>query len=240
MEEIKLWEVGGHVRDHILGKTCKDIDMAVEASSWDAMREFVHKNTKKIFLEKPEFLTIRAMGFDNLPKDFVLCRKDGTYSDNRRPDFVEPGTILDDLSRRDFTVNAIARNPETGEIFDPFFGIADVRAGLIRCVGDTEKRFGEDSLRIIRAFRFSITKSFVIHKEILDVIWSAPNKWADAIDSVSEERIREELHKCFHFNTCSTVEQIGKIFPTQILEVIFDGNLWLEPTCKSRKGAKND
>jgi len=114
---IKLFEVGGHVRDGLLGIKSKDIDMAVEAPSWEAMREFVKHNTKKIFLEKEEFLTIRAMGHDGLPKDFVLCRKDGAYSDGRRPDTVEAGTIFDDLARRDFTVNAIAKEVTTVKKF---------------------------------------------------------------------------------------------------------------------------
>lgn len=230
---VKIWEVGGHVRDSLLGIQSKDIDMAVEASGWKEMREFVIANTQKIFLEKPEFLTIRAMGNDGLPKDFVLCRKDGAYSDGRRPDSVEPGNILDDLSRRDFTINAIARDPETGKLFDPFDGASDLSAGIIRCVGKTEERFEEDALRILRAIRFAVTKGFILDHEIADGILQNP-EWAAKLAAVSPERIREEMLKCFRHSTTRTLWMLMTVH-SSFHKAIFDATgIWLKPTLEDK------
>ena len=111
---MHIYQVGGSLRDECLGRPCKDFDFSVEAPSYEAMREHLVQDGYTIFLEKPEYLTIRARFPKGHPQervcaDFVLCRKDGFYSDGRRPDTVEPGTIYDDLARRDFTMNAMAR-----------------------------------------------------------------------------------------------------------------------------------
>lgn len=125
MSSIKFYQVGGSVRDSFIGLKSKDIDYAVEAPSFDAMREAIKERGGEIFLETPQFLTIRA----NVPGmgacDYVLCRKDGEYVDGRRPETVTAGTILDDLARRDFTMNAIAI-AEDGTILDPFDGRKDI------------------------------------------------------------------------------------------------------------------
>lgn len=227
---IKVFEVGGHVRDHLLGIKSKDIDCSVEANSFQEMLEFVETNTKKIFQIKEEFVTIRAMGHDGLPKDFVLCRKDGAYSDGRHPDSVEIGTIFDDLARRDFTVNAIARNVETGEILDPFHGRDDLEAMTLRCVGSAKERFGEDALRVVRAIRFSITKGFEPNQEIWDVLTDP--KWAMTLENVSKERIREELLKCFKHDTTKTIMFLFRIHPQFLHEFFENGEMemWLKPT----------
>src|SRR4051812_36297006 len=118
---VHLYEVGGHVRDSLLGIKSKDIDFAVEAESFMELFNWLNAQKFDIFLITEEYGTIRARfpkGHVNagLTADFVLCRKDGNYSDGRRPDSVSPGTIFDDLARRDFTVNAMARDLETGEL----------------------------------------------------------------------------------------------------------------------------
>lgn len=234
---IKIWEVGGHVRDSLLGIESKDIDMAVEAPSWEAMRAHVVENTKQIFMEKPEFLTIRAMGFDGLPKDFVLCRKDGAYSDGRHPDSVEPGTILDDLKRRDFTINAIARDPETGELFDPFKGSVDLEDKILRCVGSAKERFEEDALRIIRALRFMITKDLSVDFHIGSALFGSTSPpgsdWGTSLKSVSTDRIREELDKCFRHDTKKTLHWVSRLNQS-IFDAIFINELWLKPTTEKR------
>lgn len=227
---IKTFEVGGCVRDSILGVSSKDIDIAVEAESYDAFKQFVTESTKKIFLEKPEFFTIRALDFDNQAKDFVLCRKDGAYSDSRHPDEVSVGTILDDLARRDFTMNAIAKivNPvgnDHGSFLDPFGGIVDLKDKVIRAVGSAEKRFDEDPLRIIRAMRFSITKQMQLSDEIAEVF--ADSSWAERLSSVSKDRIREELNKCFEFSTLDTLRFFEKISKSYS-EFIFGERLSLQ------------
>lgn len=125
---IRIFEVGGCVRDEILGVPSKDIDFAMEAPSFQAMKEYMEAENFKIFLETPEYFTIRAK-FPNssLVADFVLCRKEFGYSNNRHPDLVEVGTIYDDLSRRDFTINAIAKSLDSGEFLDPHNGIDDLK-----------------------------------------------------------------------------------------------------------------
>jgi tRNA nucleotidyltransferase (CCA-adding enzyme) len=231
---VKIWEVGGHVRDSLLGLKSKDVDMAVECSGWDEMRSFVAANTQKIFLEKPEFLTIRAMGNDGLPKDFVLCRKDGTYSDGRRPDSVEPGTILDDLRRRDFTVNAIARDPITGGLFDPFNGAEDLQEKRLSCVGNPWDRFNEDSLRILRAIRFKITKDLRMDEKMKNTLVVDARHWTEQLKNVSPERIREEVLKCFRHDTVEAMVMFNWLY-RPMREVIFnDAGIWLKPTMEGK------
>lgn len=239
---IRLFEVGGHVRDSLLGIESKDIDMAVEAPSYEAMLEFVESHTRKVIRDKngtpigSEFLTIRAIGHDGLGKDYVLCRKDGDYSDGRRPDSVEPGTIIDDLRRRDFTVNAIARDVSTGEILDPFGGQQDLKISRLKCVGLAEERFSEDALRILRAARFCITKNFWPDDEISFILSShASSSWCSLLQSVSPERIREELYKCFNYDTVKTMWFLQSKMPGFIPSLFNDRTgIWLKPTMEKR------
>lgn len=226
---IQVFKVGGAVRDEFLGVESKDIDYAVEAPSFEAMREFIASNGK-IYLEKPEFFTIRAKiaGED---ADFVLCRKEHGYTDGRRPDLVTPGDIYDDLSRRDFTINAIAIHIGQGTVVDPHNGVVDIQRKLLRCVGNAEDRFSEDSLRMIRAVRFAITKGFALD-------WDIQNALHDRgllhnLENVSRERIREELNRCFKFNTLATLKLFER-FPKLRNVVFSDSDLWLEATNKSK------
>jgi tRNA nucleotidyltransferase (CCA-adding enzyme) len=223
---IRTFQVGGAVRDRLLGLKHKDIDFAVEAPSFDDMREHVKSTCKTIFLEKPEFLTIRALHPTMGAVDFVMCRKDGAYSDGRRPDTVEAGTIFDDLARRDFTVNAMALD-EQGNLIDPHGGQRDLDSRLLRCVGTPSERFSEDSLRILRAIRFSITKGFDWDEEI-DMILNQPSLWLPKLEAVSTERVREELHKCFAFSTVKTLNVLRDL-PFAWSEMFFN-ELWLKPT----------
>src|ERR1035438_8197642 len=103
---IKCYQVGGFVRDRLLGVKSKDLDYAVECADYPTMLRWI-QSQGKVYLEQPEFWTVRAH-IGKLPADYVLCRKDGQYGDGRRPDSVSVGTLLDDLARRDFSVNAIA------------------------------------------------------------------------------------------------------------------------------------
>src|SRR5690606_30256826 len=116
MTAIQMFEVGGCVRDDLLGIPTKDVDFTVVAPSFDAMRDHLIREGFRIHVESPEFVAIRAGVPEGHPlrertkdADFVLARKDAPTGDGRRPDFVEPGTLMDDLARRDFTVNAMAR-----------------------------------------------------------------------------------------------------------------------------------
>lgn len=200
---VKLYKVGGCVRDEILGLKSKDIDYAVTASSYEEMKDYLISLEANIFLEKPEYLTIRAKvkGED---ADFVLCRKDGAYSDGRRPDSVKIGTIEDDLARRDFTMNAIAID-ENGNYIDPFNGVLDIKLGIIKCVGSSD-RIREDSLRMLRALRFAITKKFIMGYEIERILHNEYN----LLKNISRERIYEELNRMFSFSTELTYHYMCK------------------------------
>lgn len=223
--DIKLYEVGGHVRDRLLGIDSKDIDYAVEAPSYTDFRNYVYQNTRQVFLEKPEYFTIRALA-DIGPVDYVMCRKDGHYSDNRRPDLVKPGTIYDDLDRRDFTINAIAYDIESKTYIDPHNGQSDLQDRVIRCVGNTD-RLIEDPLRILRAIRFAITKKFWLHSTIFQILSQSENEnyWSLLLSSVSKERRREELKRCFDFNTIDTIQHLNKISPALLNAILKEINL---------------
>jgi len=220
---IKIYKVGGAVRDEILGVKSKDVDYAVEAPSWDAMKDYI-SSKGKIYLESKQYFTIRAKMPELGDADFVLCRKDGEYSDGRRPDAVQIGTIYDDLARRDFTMNAIAIDTETNQILDPFCGREDISKSIIKCVGKAEDRIAEDSLRMLRAIRFAVTKNFTIDNVIKKVLESEYK----LILNVSEDRIREELFKAFKHDTLKTLKILHE-YPS-IMELLFTNfNIRLEP-----------
>jgi tRNA nucleotidyltransferase (CCA-adding enzyme) len=230
---ITMFKVGGCVRDEMLGLRSKDIDFAVEAPSFDAMHDRLVADGFELFLVTPEFFTIRARFprdhdlFGRTTADFVLCRRDGPSSDGRRPDFVEPGSILDDLARRDFTVNAIASNPETGEIIDPHDGIRDLNSMTLRAVGDAMTRFREDGLRALRAIRFVVTKDFRLDAELAAALRDPET--ARLLGGVSTERIRDELHKAFAADTLGTLDILASL-PTAFTDAIFRDGLRLRPT----------
>lgn len=226
---IQIYKVGGAVRDQFLGLRSKDLDYAVEAPSFEAMHDFIAERGK-IFLVKPEFFTIRAK-VNGEDADFVLCRKEHGYTDGRRPDSVTIGDIYDDLSRRDFTMNAIAIRGEGGEVIDPHDGVRDIIQRTIRCVGRAHERFSEDSLRMIRAVRFSITKGFGLDAEISFALEN--RKLLAKLENVSRERVREELNRCFRHNTLETLTMFER-FPRLRNEVFADPALWLEATNRDR------
>lgn len=226
---IQIFKVGGAVRDQFLGVRSKDIDFAVEAESFGHMRDHIAARGK-IFLEKPEFFTIRAK-MDGVDADFVLCRKEHGYTDGRRPDSVTIGDIYDDLSRRDFTMNAIAVRVADDEIIDPHNGVVDIEKRVVRCVGSAEDRFSEDSLRMIRAVRFAITKGFTLDWPIHNALHD--RHLLDKLSNVSRERVREELNRCFKHDTLATMKMFERYF--KLRDIVFaDPAVWLEATNKDR------
>lgn len=229
-----IYLVGGAVRDRFLGVLSKDLDFSVEAESFDAMRDHLKSQGFKIFLETPQYLTIRArfpQGHANssMTADFVLCRKDGEYTDGRRPDEVVPGTIYDDLARRDFTVNAIAL-AEDGTLIDPHDGREDLRGRRLKAVGDPMDRITEDALRALRAIRFSITKDLWIDADLLHVLRS--HRIPPLLEKIAIERVREELVKAFRHDTVATLETLHE-FSTDFRDAIFRDGLWLKPTLEA-------
>ena len=236
MSTIRLFEVGGCVRDGLLGVPSKDVDFTVIATSFSAMDAHIRGMGLKVFISKEEFATIRA----GVPKghplrerctdaDFVLARRDGPSSDGRRPDFVEPGTLLDDLSRRDFTVNAMARDPFTGELVDPHGGLTDLEARLLRFVGDPMTRIREDGLRVLRAFRFSVTKGFSL--ETGTALALKTQEAADMVQKVSIERVQIELDKMMRHDTSRSLRILGA-FPEHLMSSVFRDGLRLGATLK--------
>jgi len=203
--------------DEIVPRRAKSGKM-IEQTPFEIMENELRRRGFRIYQKKPEYLTIRAkfpnynyadpavirLGPSGLDADFVLARKEGSYSDGRRPDAVEVGTLQDDLARRDFTMNAIAKDVD-GNLIDPFGGQEDIRKGLIRCVGKPFDRIlKEDPLRGLRAMRFSVTKGFEIDNDILLVLKSRHFK-DEIVKTTKAERVREELEKMFAANTLDTV-----------------------------------
>ena len=225
---IQLYKVGGCVRDEIMGRKPKDIDYAVEAPSYESMRDWIAERGT-IWQERPQFQTVRAK-VSGVDADFVLCRKDGAYSDGRRPDEVTPGDISDDLARRDFTMNAIAMRND-GSYFDPHSGRSDIDSRVIRTVGRAEDRFGEDALRLLRAMRFSITLGFDLHDDVRSCFDELG--LLEKLRSVSIERQQIELQKCFYANTPKSLNFLANY--VRMKDYLFDNSiLWLEPTLKVR------
>lgn len=223
--QIRVYEVGGAVRDRLLGVKSKDIDYAVEAPSFSALHQYIEANGGEIFLETPEYFTIRAR-VGKVVSDYVLCRREFDYDDKRRPSRVEMGTIDDDLARRDFTVNAMAIR-EDRTLYDPHGGLDDLARKVLRCVGNPVERFGEDPLRLVRALRFSITKDFTLHYTIKECLQNLT--LVDPILALSLDRVRDELTKCFAANTPRTLELLQE-YPLLRRVLFMRRELWLKPT----------
>lgn len=223
--EFPTFLVGGIVRDTLLGTPSKDFDYVVQAPSFAAMENMV-ANMGRIYVSKPEFFTVRAK-VDGRDCDFVLCRKDGTYSDGRRPDSVQIGTLLEDLARRDFTVNAMAFDT-TGVLIDPFGGSDDLADMRLRCVGSAAARFNEDALRILRAIRFAVTKGFALDLSI-EAAMRNPSI-VSRLSTVSNDRVRDELNKALAFDTLATLVMLEQ-FPL-VRARCFDNGVRLEATQK--------
>ena len=143
--------VGGCVRDTLLNQTIKDWDITTSASPDQTIKVFQNNNVIETGLQHGTVTVI----LDGEPFEITTFRTDGNYSDGRHPDSVAfTSSLIEDLKRRDFTINAMAYNEEEG-IIDPFGGQIDLKGGVIRCVGSPMDRFSEDALRMLRALRFS-------------------------------------------------------------------------------------
>ncbi len=180
------WVVGGCVRDSLLGKAVADWDVATDARPEELMKLFP-KAIPTGLQHGTVTLVVRGHHYE-----VTTLRGETTYSDGRRPDAVHfVDDITADLARRDFTINAIAVDPTTGAVIDPFGGQKDLAARLIRAVGKAVERFGEDGLRVLRAARFSATLEFDLDRETFDAI--APT--LETFKKVSSERVRDEWVK---------------------------------------------
>lgn len=184
---FEAFVVGGCVRDSILGKSPSDWDITTSALPEDIIRIFGSCRTIPTGIRHGTVTLVTPNG--NV--EITTFRIDGSYTDNRHPQSVTfSQNITDDLSRRDFTVNAIAYSARTG-LVDPFDGTSDIRKKILRCVGDPYKRFQEDALRIMRALRFSAVLDFSIDKKTAQAILDCRH----LLKNIAAERIATELSK---------------------------------------------
>ena len=188
----------------------------------------------EIFLITPDCFTIRA----KFPKehkyqgvaDFVMARKEVGYVPDTRQPIIVPGTLYDDLERRDFTLNALAKD-ENGEIIDYFEGMWALENKILLTPLDSKITMMDDPLRLLRAFRFSITKGFTISPRIWETCLM--DGIVEKLDKVvSQERIRDEVFKMMKHDTLKTLELFERlrIVNPDILTIMFGKGIWLKPT----------
>ncbi len=204
----RAWIVGGCVRDLLRGSGANDWDIATDARPNELLRIFpraiptgIEHGTVTIVKDKHHY-------------EVTTLRGEGTYTDGRRPDWVEfVDDITADLARRDFTVNAIAVDPADGKLIDPFDGRGDLSAGVLRAVGDPRARFAEDGLRVLRAARFVATLGLKLEA----ATEAAIRPTLDTYRKVAHERVRDEWIKTMKARTPSSAFEVMR--RTGILEV---------------------
>lgn len=190
--------VGGCVRDMLLGKVPYDYDVTTSATPDKVISLF-----QKTVPTGIKHGTVTVI-IDKEPIEVTTYRTDGGYSDNRHPENVTfVSNLKDDLARRDFTVNAIAFNSKDG-LQDFFDGKNDLENKILRAVGNPQRRFSEDALRILRLFRFASVLNFTIEKETL----SAAIDLSHNLENISRERIAAELKKAVMGNNVSALEPL--------------------------------
>jgi tRNA nucleotidyltransferase/poly(A) polymerase len=268
-----MYYVGGAVRDYYINQyhpnderlASKDIDFAIEADSYDIMLEYlkgswnvevmqedakfgriIGKIHKSVLKDHPILKQVKG---DYVFADFVMCRKDGSYSDHRRPDTIEYASIREDLARRDFTINSLAIKVDgpPDEVLDPFGGIQDIIFKTLRFTGGTYDRVTEDFLRVVRLYRFKVVlNKKVQHFEELEYEWTISKAVSNVVlgydvtfsngikKYVSEDRIREELLKMFKYNTLHAMHVLSHEVPPNLRRAMLSGPIWLEPTTRER------
>ncbi len=178
------WFVGGCVRDLLLGRQAKDFDVATSAQPAELLRLFPGAG------QVGAHFGVVLVREDGAQVEVATFRSDLEYTDGRRPEAVRFETDpRQDALRRDFTINALFLDPASGEVLDFTGGKADLEAKLIRAIGDPQRRFREDRLRLLRAVRFAARLGFTIEAETFRAI----QRLAPAIHSVSAERVRDEI-----------------------------------------------
>jgi len=186
---FQIYLVGGAVRDGILGIETKDFDFTTNASSEDSIK-MLNKNDYKTTEIGRAFGTIETTVGD-YSIHITTYREDKYNKDSRKPEIKTSGELETDLSRRDFTVNAIAYDINNNEIIDPYGGLKDLSEGLIRTPDTADISFSDDPLRMLRACRFVSTHGFTPNNELFKAI----SKNVERIEIVSTERIRDEFTK---------------------------------------------
>lgn len=208
----EAYMVGGCVRDSILDRIPHDYDICTSATPDEIMKSFPYEHIIPTGLQHG---TVTILINDE-PYEITTYRIDGEYTDNRRPDSVKfTDSLIEDLKRRDFTINAMAYNPRTG-LIDPFNGMKDIQHKKIRCVGSSKERFGEDALRILRAIRFASQLDFAI---MPNTDWEIGQQYK-FLRNISIERINSEFCKIVSSNNfCVHMVLHEKVFSLFIPEI---------------------
>lgn len=213
---IRSYAIGGYVRDFLLQRPCKDIDIVVEGRGIDLAKSFADAIGSKDVIIYENFGTAMVRSGD-LEVEFVGARKE-SYRRNSRKPIVESGSLKDDQLRRDFTINALSISINTedyGQLFDPFKGVEDLQERIIRTPTNPDITFSDDPLRMIRAIRFASQLEFQIHPETLDAI----RRNAGRIQIVSGERVITEMNKIILSRKPSIGFKLA--FDTGLLSLIF-------------------
>ena len=211
----EAWCVGGCVRDSLLGRYPDDWDVTTSALPEETIAVFAGHAVPTGLQHGT--VTVRS---DHKSVEVTTYRVDGAYLDHRRPDSVTfTRSLEEDLQRRDFTVNAMALGL-SGEVKDPFGGQEDLRSGVLRCVGDPDRRFGEDALRILRGLRFAAVLGFEIEKKTAESI----HRNRELLREIAAERIQTELLKLlsgpFAVNVLRAYPDVIGVFWPEILPMV--------------------
>lgn len=213
---FEAYIVGGCVRDYLLGRIPNDYDITTNALPEQTQEVFRGYRCIDVGIQHGTVAVI----IDKMQLEITTYRIDGEYSDRRHPESVTfSDSLRDDLSRRDFTVNAMACS-QSGEIVDCFEGRKDLDEKTIRCVGEAAKRFDEDALRIMRAVRFAAQLDFTIEENTKNQIFAL----MDTLRMISAERIRAELDKLVCgkavFDILMKYHGVAEVFIPEITETI--------------------
>ncbi len=204
---FEAYVVGGAVRDSLMGKTPSDYDITTNAKPREVKALF--SRTIDTGLKHGTVTVIE----NKVGYEVTTYRVEEGYGDKRRPDNVKyVNNLLEDLKRRDFTINAIAYNPKRG-IVDAFGGMADIEKKIVRCVGAPEERFKEDALRMLRAVRFAACLGFEPEEQVLKAI----RKCAVLIKNISNERILGEMNKIL---LCDRPARVKLLYETGLMRYI--------------------
>ena len=197
----QIYLVGGCVRDRLLGRPIHDWDLTTNARPEQVMQLF-----PKVIPTGIAHGTVTVVQ-DEMQAEITTFRTETGYADGRHPDEVRfVGSLEEDLARRDFTINAMAMDA-SGKLYDFYGGQEDLRRGVLRCVGQPQRRFAEDALRMFRAYRFSAQLGFALERETEN----AAKSLHERARFLSVERIREELEKTICSPHPQMVEQMAKI-----------------------------
>lgn len=212
---FSAYAVGGAVRDSLIGVCPNDWDVTTSARPEETLEVFKDFRTIPTGIKHGTVTVLFDNGGALLPIEVTTFRVDGDYLDSRHPESVSfSRDVRDDLSRRDFTVNAMAYSEREG-LIDAFDGSDDLKNRIIRTVGDAEQRFSEDALRILRAFRFSAQLGFEIEEKTL----LGAKKCAHLLKNIARERIGAEFKKLIASDFCAG--SLEKMIESDVWEALF-------------------